>query len=127
MRACLAPVRILALDIDPVTGPCLRENLALNPLPASARFQPFVGELASLRETARFDLIVCNMIRTELWPFREELRLRLKPGGHFVVSGQRLEDKPHFLAWQRQSPFTMVAEQSLDAWWGFAATLQGTL
>jgi len=114
---------IVALDIDPVTGPCLRENQALNPLPAQARFQPFVGILDALRPDAAFDVIVCNMIRTELWPFREELRRRLKPGGHFVVSGQRQEDKPHFLAWQRQSPFRIVAEQSLDAWWGFAATL----
>lgn len=114
---------ILALDIDPVTGPCLRENLGLNPLPAPARFQPFVGELASLRPEARFDVIICNMIRTELWPFREELRSRLAPGGHFLVSGQRLEDKPYFLAWQRQSPFRITAERSLDAWWGFAASL----
>ncbi len=112
---------IVALDIDPVTGPCLRENQALNPLPARARFQPFVGELGALREDAAFDIVICNMIRTELWPFREELRRRLKPGGHFIVSGQRQEDKPYFLAWQRQSPFRIVAEQSLDAWWGFAA------
>ena len=115
--------RILALDIDPVTGPCLRENLALNPLPAGCPL-PALRRRARLpaRNGARFDLIVCNMIRTELWPFREELRRRLKPGGHFVVSGQRLEDKPHFLAWQRQSPFAMVTEDSsLDAWWGFAA------
>jgi ribosomal protein L11 methyltransferase len=115
--------RVLALDIDPVTGPCLRENQALNPLPAGCRFQPYVGELASLRPDARFDVIVCNMIRTELWPFRAELRDRLLPGGHFVVSGQRQEDRPHFLAWQKQQPFRMAAERALDGWWGFAGTL----
>lgn len=114
---------VLALDIDPVTGPCLRENQALNPLPPGCRFQPYVGELDSLRAEARFDIIVCNMIRTELWPFRAELRDRLRPGGHFVVSGQRQEDKPHFLAWRKQAPFRIVAERDLDAWWGFAASL----
>lgn len=117
----LGAAGVLALDIDPVTGPCLRENQALNPLPPGCRFQPYVGELASLRSEARFDVIVCNMIRTELWPFRAELRDRLRPGGRFVVSGQRQEDRPYFLAWQKQQPFRMVAERSLDAWWGFAA------
>jgi ribosomal protein L11 methyltransferase len=112
---------VVALDIDPVTGPCLRENQALNPLPPGCRFQPFVGELSSLEAEARFDVIICNMIRTELWPFREELRSRLKPGGRFVVSGQRQEDKPHFLSWRNRSPFEFTEERSLDAWWGFSA------
>jgi ribosomal protein L11 methyltransferase len=118
---------ILALDIDPVTGPCLRENLALNPMPPGCRFRPFVGELASLSADARFDVIVCNMIRTELWPFREELRDRLRPGGHFVVSGQRLEDKPWFESWRAGSPFRMALELEMDGWWGFAATPAGLL
>jgi len=64
------------------------------------------------------------MIRTELWPFRQELRSRLSAGGHFVVSGQRLEDKPHFEAWRNVSPFRMVAELELNGWWGFAARLE---
>jgi ribosomal protein L11 methyltransferase len=122
--ALLGAGHVLALDIDPVTGPCLHENQALNPLPPGCRFQPYVGELGSLRAEARFDVILCNMIRTELWPFREELRSRLKPGGRFVVSGQRREDKPYFQAWQRQSPFRMAEERELDDWWGFAASVE---
>ena len=121
----LGASEVLALDIDPVVGPCLQENLALNPLPAGCRFRPYIGELDSLRPDARFDVIVCNMIRTELWPFREELRSRLNPGGHFVVSGQRQEDKPHFLSWMNQSPFRFTEERSLDAWWGFSARVDG--
>lgn len=121
----LGASEVLALDIDPVVGPCLRENLALNPLPVGCRFSPYIGELDSLRPEARFDVIICNMIRTELWPFREELRSRLNPGGHFVVSGQRQEDKTLFLAWQGQSPFRFTEERSMDAWWGFSACVEG--
>ncbi|HLP43619.1 MAG TPA: 50S ribosomal protein L11 methyltransferase, partial [Fibrobacteria bacterium] len=36
----LGASEVLALDIDPVTGPCLKENLVLNPMPPGCRFQP---------------------------------------------------------------------------------------
>jgi ribosomal protein L11 methyltransferase len=119
----LGAKEILALDIDPVVGPCLKENLELNPLPAACRFRTLIGETSALDSEARFDIVICNMIRTELWPFREELRSRLAPGGHFVVSGQRREDKPYFEEWRTHSPFRIVAELEMDGWWGFAATV----
>lgn len=112
---------VLALDIDPVTAACLRENVGLNPPPKFCRFDIFIGELSALRPEARFDVIVCNMIRTELWPFRNELRDRLKPGGHFLVSGQRAEDKAHFLHWRATAPFHFTQELFLQDWWGFIA------
>lgn len=119
--ALLGACEVVALDIDPVVGSNLRENLVLNPPPADCRFYPFIGELSAMGPKTRFDLILCNMIRTELWPFREELRARLHPGGLFIVSGQREEDKSHFFAWQKESPFEIVSESMLDGWWGFAA------
>jgi ribosomal protein L11 methyltransferase len=127
--AQLGASEVVALDIDPVVGPCLDENLILNPPPAGCRFHTLIGGIESLSGRARFGVVICNMIRTELWPFREELRARLAPMGPkspagpgvFLVSGQRLEDKPHFLAWQRHSPFRIVHEVEMDGWWGFAA------
>jgi len=121
--AQLGAATVLALDIDPVVGPCLNENLILNPVPAPCRFRTLIGEIDALEKSARFSVVICNMIRTELWPFREELRSRLAPGGMFLVSGQRLEDKPHFLDWQKGSPFRIVQEVEMEGWWGFAASL----
>ncbi|MDB5106962.1 MAG: ribosomal methyltransferase [Fibrobacteres bacterium] len=121
--AQLGAATVLALDIDPVVGPCLNENLVLNPPPPACRFRTLIGEIDALEKSARFSVVICNMIRTELWPFREELRSRLAPGGVFLVSGQRLEDKPHFLAWREGSPFRIVQEVEMDGWWGFAASL----
>lgn len=120
----LGAASVLALDIDPVVGPCLNENLILNPVPDGCRFRTLIGEIDALEKSARFSVVICNMIRTELWPFREELRDRLAPGGVFLVSGQRLEDKPHFLEWQKGSPFRIVQEVEMDGWWGFAATVE---
>lgn len=129
--AQLGAASVLALDIDPVVGPCLNENLILNPVPPGCRFRTLIGEIDALEADARFDVVLCNMIRTELWPFREQLRGRLSlagqggsgRGGLFVVSGQRLEDKPHFLAWRETSPFRIVSETEMDGWWGFSASL----
>jgi ribosomal protein L11 methyltransferase len=133
--AQLGAASVLALDIDPVVGPCLNENLILNPPPVGCRFRTLIGEIDSLKADARFDVVICNMIRTELWPFREQLRDRLaeadlkggrkgkgESDGIFVVSGQRLEDKPHFLTWRETSPFRIVQEVEMDGWWGFAAS-----
>lgn len=129
--ARLGAAAVTALDIDPVAGPCLRENLALNPVPSQCRFHILVGGIEALAPAARFGVVLCNMIRTELWPFREELRARLAPQGSatpqrpglFIVSGQRLEDKPHFLAWRETSPFRILHEAEMDGWWGFAGSL----
>jgi ribosomal protein L11 methylase PrmA len=121
--AQLGAASILALDIDPVVGPCLQENLELNPPPGPCAFRTLIGEIDALDPEARFGIVICNMIRTELWPFREQLRSRLSPGGRFLVSGQRLEDKPHFLDWQKGSPFRIEREVEMDGWWGFAAAV----
>lgn len=128
--AQLGAASVLALDIDPVVGPCLNENLILNPPPASCRFRTLIGEIDALDAKARFGVVVCNMIRTELWPFREQLRSRLARiasegrAGVFLVSGQRLEDKPHFLTWREGSPFHIVHEVEMDGWWGFSASME---
>jgi ribosomal protein L11 methyltransferase len=127
----LGAAYVVALDNDPVVGPCLEENLVLNPPAAGCRFRTLIGGTDALSPRARFGRIICNMIRTELWPFREELRARLAPQGPlsphgpglFLVSGQRLEDKPHFLAWREHSPFKIVHEEQMDGWWGFAASV----
>ncbi|MEO6098213.1 MAG: 50S ribosomal protein L11 methyltransferase [Fibrobacteria bacterium] len=121
--AQLGATSVLALDIDPVVGPCMNENLILNPVPAGCRFRTLIGGTGTLKGNARFSVVICNMIRTELWPFREELRSRLLPGGSFLVSGQRLEDKQHFFAWRETSPFRIGEEVEMDGWWGFAATV----
>lgn len=121
--AMLGASDVLALDIDPVVGPCLNENLVLNPPPAECKFRTLISETSALNRMAKFDLVLCNMIRTELWPFREELRSRLTTKGFFVVSGQRLEDKIYFENWQKTSPFKIVQELEINGWWGFAASV----
>lgn len=110
-------------DIDPVTGPCLRENLDLNPLGDAAAPTFYVGTLDSLRPHARFDVIVVNMIRTETWPYLDALRARLAAGGRLVFSGQRTEDQPHWHEWFKTSGVSIETEITLGEWWGFTGSM----
>ncbi len=112
--------RAVGFDIDPVAGPCLRENLDLNPMdtPAPAFY---VGTLDALAPDARFDVIVVNMIRTETWPYLDALLARLAPGGRLVFSGQRVEDQPHWKTWFARTGVSVADEVTLGEWWGFAA------
>lgn len=110
-------------DIDPVAGPCLRENLDLNPVGKGREPVFYVGTLDALRADARFDLIVVNMIRTETWPYLEDLLARLAPGGRLVFSGQRIEDQPYWMPWLRDHDVGITREQTFGEWWGFAGVL----
>lgn len=109
-------------DIDPVAGPCLRENLDLNPVaPASRPAAFYVGTLDALRPSAAFDVLVINMIRTETWPYLDALVARTLPGGRLVFSGQRVEDQPHWKKWFADKSVAVESEITQGEWWGFAA------
>ncbi len=125
--AFLGAKQTIAHDIDPVTGPCLRENFELNIPPQGHEVIFFVGGLEALKESFRFDIILCNMIRTELWPFREELFAQLKPSGLVIVSGQLHQDREHFVELQKTIPFHFVQEKSLNEWWGFVGQLNSDI
>jgi ribosomal protein L11 methyltransferase len=109
----------VGFDIDPVAGPCLRENLDLNPLDDEPSF--YVGTLDSLKPEARFDVLVINMIRTETWPYLADLLARTAPGGRLVFSGQRVEDQPYWKSWFAEAGVTVESEVTLGEWWGFTA------
>jgi ribosomal protein L11 methyltransferase len=108
-------------DIDPVAGPCLRENIDLNPHKGGVTPDFYVGTLDALRAGTLFDVIVVNMIRTETWPYLADLLARLAPEGRLVFSGQRLEDQPHWQGWFQTSGVSIDAEITLGEWWGFTA------
>jgi ribosomal protein L11 methyltransferase len=114
----------VAHDIDPVAGPCLAENLALNPPPKGSLANFFVGTTDAIKTGVVFEVIVCNMIRTEWWPFRAELAQLTLTQGHLILSGQRLEDKSEVLPWLNQVGFIPVLEVEKNGWWAVAAQNQ---
>ena len=74
----------VAFDLDPLAAAASRDNAVANGL--AGRLQVFTGPLEALRLTA-FDLVLANLLRTELLPLAQGIAARTAPGGHAVFSG----------------------------------------
>jgi len=101
-------------EIDPLTIPCLVENFEQN---SESNPNAVLGFLDSFNEKSKFNIIVCNMIRTEVLPLRNDIERLLTPGGEFILSGQ-LECEKHFiLDWFKEAGFAVCKEIVSEEWW----------
>ena len=84
----LGAAEVVAFDVDPASPFNAMVNRRLN------RLHPrlFVGTSAALRDTARFDLALINVIPEEIGPEMPGLVDRLSPDGEAILSGI-LEEK----------------------------------
>ena len=82
--AALAPVRVVAFDLDPVAAREAGANAARNG--CAERVAVFAGALDALAGPG-FDLVVANMLRSEALPLLAALAKRTRPGGQAVFSG----------------------------------------
>ena len=101
-------------EIDPVTVPCIIENFEINGLPVP---MGMLGFLDALKSKEMFDVMLCNMIRTELWPMREDMLRLLKQGGYLLISGQLLAEKHFITDWFTENQIDVVEERSAGEWW----------
>ncbi|OIP52178.1 MAG: 50S ribosomal protein L11 methyltransferase [Fibrobacteres bacterium CG2_30_45_31] len=108
----------IGTEIDPLALPCIAENFAKNGFKTSGAV---LGFLDIFREEAHFDVIVCNMIRSELWPLRDDIESRLLPRADLILSGQLTAEKDYILNWFTESGFVIEAEASKEEWWGVHA------
>jgi ribosomal protein L11 methyltransferase len=101
-------------EIDPLTIPCLVENFEQN---GEQCPNAILGFLNSFNDKAKFNIIVCNMIRTEVLPLRKDIERFLLPGGEFILSGQ-LECEKHFiLDWFSEAGLAVCEEIVSQEWW----------
>jgi len=107
-------------EIDPLTIPCLVENFEQN----GENFPNAVlGFLDSFNKKAKFNVIVCNMIRTEVLPLRADIERLLEKNGEFILSGQ-LECEKHFiLDWFKEAGFEVCKELVCEEWWAVFSRL----
>ncbi|GBU25493.1 50S ribosomal protein L11 methyltransferase [Fibrobacteria bacterium R8-3-H12] len=107
-------------EIDSFTIPCLAENFEQN---GEGNPNTVLGFLDSFNEKAKFNIIVCNMLRTEVLPLRSGIERLLTKNGEFILSGQ-LECEKHFiLDWFKEAGFEVCKELVCDEWWAVISKL----
>ena len=86
----LSPARAVALDLDPLAAAAAAHNAAVNGL--ADRLRVFTGPIDAVRHGG-FDLVLANLLRTELLPLAGALAALTTPGGRAVVSGLLAEER----------------------------------
>ncbi|HEY5658128.1 MAG TPA: 50S ribosomal protein L11 methyltransferase [Myxococcota bacterium] len=80
----LTGCRAAACDVDPLAAEAARRNARRNRL--AGRVAVFNGSTRALGDGARFDLVVANLLRSELEPLIGELARCARPGGWVVLA-----------------------------------------
>ena len=80
----LGPGTAVAFDLDPLAAAATRGNAVANGL--AGRLEVFTGPLEALRPTP-FDLVLANLLKTELLPLAEGIAACTAPAGRAVFSG----------------------------------------
>jgi len=80
----LGPGTAVAFDLDPLAAAATRQNAVANGL--AGRLEVFTGPLEALRPVP-FDLLLANLLKTELLPLVEGISARTARGGRAVFSG----------------------------------------
>jgi ribosomal protein L11 methyltransferase len=86
LAACaLSDCRAVACDVDPLAIAAARDNARRNGL--AERVEIFAGSTCALAEHARFDLVVANLLRSELEALIGDLARCTRSGGRVVLAG----------------------------------------
>jgi ribosomal protein L11 methyltransferase len=106
---------VVAFDVDHQAAFATREQACANRI---LRVFTFAGLLEALREEARFDVIVANMIQEEIAPLLPGLRARLAPGGRLLCSGQLVERRGEWEDLLQKGGFRQVRSIQESEWLG---------
>lgn len=112
--------KITVTEIDPVTLPCIEENFQLNGLPHP---NGILGFLDVLGGENHYGSVLINMIRSEVWPMREDLVRLLNDQGEVYLSGQLATETKFIHDWFAEVNFKIVDEMIDGDWWACLARI----
>jgi len=111
---------VVQTEIDFLTIPCIVENFEQN---GEGNPNAILGLLNSFNEKAKFNVIVCNMLRTEVLPLRHDIERLLATNGEFILSGQLEYEKHFILDWFKEAGLSVCKELVSDEWWAVISKL----
>jgi ribosomal protein L11 methyltransferase len=115
--AKLAPIPVLATDIDPVAVKVARENARLNGAAGRVRCATAAGmRHAAILRGAPFDLIVANILARPLMQLAPKLAAQLASGGSVILSGILASQRQRVLAAYRQQELFHVRTLWRNGW-----------
>ena len=84
----LAPVEVLATDIDPIATRVARDNVRLNGIASGIALETAPGfHSTAFGRHGPFDLIIANILARPLMRMAPQLAAQLMPGGDVILSG----------------------------------------
>ncbi|MDR6632994.1 ribosomal protein L11 methyltransferase [Phyllobacterium sp. 1468] len=115
--AKLAPIPILATDIDPVAVAVAQENVVKNGVAARIRTETATGfHHPAMRAAAPFDLIVANILARPLMQLAPEMRRHLAWGGSLILSGILETQREKVLAAYRTQGLFHIKTLRREGW-----------
>jgi ribosomal protein L11 methyltransferase len=115
--AKLAPVHVLATDIDPVATRVARENVRKNNAAARVICETATGlQHRSITLGAPYDLIIANILARPLMHLAPQVARHLAPGGSVILSGILATQRQRVLAAYRIQGLFHVKTLWRDEW-----------
>jgi ribosomal protein L11 methyltransferase len=115
--AKLAPISVLATDIDPIAVRVARENVRLNGVAARVRCETATGmRHTAIQSSAPFDLIAANILARPLMELASKLAAQLASGGSVILSGILASQRQRVLAAYRQQALFHVKTLWRGGW-----------
>lgn len=98
---------------------CCRENLAenLRDNSSTGHVNFSIGSTGALRDTARFGLIVMNMIFVESTPLLATIARLLEPKGRFIWSGILKDEAKEVVSLAERAGFAIISKKTENEWW----------
>jgi ribosomal protein L11 methyltransferase len=102
----LANARAVAFDLDPLAAEAVRENAETNSV--GEGLDLFTGPLDALAPVG-FDLVLANLLKSEMLPLLGGIAERVRPGGYAVFAGLLAGEAEEVRAALAAQSFTFVA------------------